>query len=109
MVKYWGISERFGRRAAGKEISPSMTELIDSEINKILEESYERAEKILREHPHQLRALTEALIKPKTLDADAIKVVLAQAVPTEFEDVPVQLQGESLDQLSSSPGLSSSV
>ena len=109
MVKRWGMSERFGRRAAGKEMSPSMTELMDSEINKLLQESYERAKKILREHPNQLRALAEALIKCETLDADAIKAVLAHAVPKEFEDVPVQLQDHSLDQLSSSPGVSSSV
>ena len=54
-------------------------ELIDNEIKRVLQESYERAKKILLEHPRELQALAEALMKYETLDADAFKGVIGKA------------------------------
>ena len=79
MVKYWGMSEKVGPRTVGKEVDPSEAELVHTEIRKLLQESYERAKKILLQHPNELQALAEALMKYDTLDADAVKVVIAKA------------------------------
>ena len=96
MVKQFGMSEKFGNRTVktevGNELSPFMAELTDSEINKLLHESYERAKKVLREHPRELEALAQALLKHETLDADAIKVVLVQSVAEGLKNIAVQPQ-----------------
>ena len=79
MVKYFGMSEKFGLRTVGTEVSPGTTELIDNEVKSLLQESYERAKKILQEHPKELHALAEALMKHETLDADACKAIIRKA------------------------------
>ena len=78
MVKRLGMSEKVGLQTVGdkRELGPGMAELVNDEIKKILEDSYERAKKILQEHPKELQALAEALMKYETLDADAYKAVI---------------------------------
>lgn len=49
---------------------------IDSEIKRILNESYERAKTILVTHSKEHKALAEALLKYETLDAEDIKTIL---------------------------------
>ena len=81
MVKRYGMSEKVGLRSVGKELelSPGMSELIDKEIKRILQESYERARKILHEHRRELQALAEALMKYGKLGADEYKAVIGKA------------------------------
>lgn len=50
---------------------------IDSEINRILMESYDRAKSILKTHAKEHKALAEALLKYETLDATDVKSILA--------------------------------
>nr|XP_032525220.1 ATP-dependent zinc metalloprotease YME1L-like [Danaus plexippus plexippus] len=50
---------------------------VDAEIKKILSESYERAKAILRTHAKEHKALSEALLKYETLDADDIKAIMS--------------------------------
>lgn len=52
---------------------------IDSEIKRIMTESYERAKSILKTHSKEHKALAEALLKYETLDADDIKSILTGA------------------------------
>lgn len=49
---------------------------VDTEIKKILNDSYERAKAILRTHAREHKALAEALLKYETLDADDIKAIM---------------------------------
>lgn len=49
---------------------------IDSEIKRIMTESYERAKSILKTHAKEHKALAEALLKYETLDAEDIKSIL---------------------------------
>ena len=80
MVKEWGMSEKIGLRALDKEMSQPMTELVDQEIQRLLQESYERAKKICREHQFELRFLADTLMKcGGTLSADQINIVLVRA------------------------------
>lgn len=58
------------------ELSPVQREIIDCEIRRLLQESYERAKSILRQHNHELVNLAQALMKYETLDKDEIKLVI---------------------------------
>ncbi|XP_023708046.1 ATP-dependent zinc metalloprotease YME1L isoform X2 [Cryptotermes secundus] len=86
MVKDWGMSERVGLRTHDgnnsgfvvvNELSPGTNELIDSEIKRIMTESYERAKNILKTHQREHKMLAEALLKYETLDAEDIKSIMA--------------------------------
>lgn len=86
MVKEWGMSEKVGVRTFEEdhnslvvvnELAPSTSESIDSEIKRLLTESYERAKTILRTHSKEHKLLAEALLKHETLDADDIKAIIS--------------------------------
>jgi ATP-dependent metalloprotease len=83
MVKEWGMSDKVGLRTFDdskqsivpiNDIGQHTTELMDSEIKRLLQESYERAKAILKAHSKEHRALAEALMMYETLDADDVKV-----------------------------------
>ncbi|XP_050426443.1 ATP-dependent zinc metalloprotease YME1L [Adelges cooleyi] len=85
MVKELGMSDKVGLRAhenrsnelmSFNDLSPSTNELIDNEIKRILQESYERAKSILHNHRKEHKQLAEALLQYETLDADDIKAIL---------------------------------
>jgi len=92
MVKEWGMSEKVGFRTIENsnsslvvvnDLSPETSELIDSEIKRLLEESYNRALTILKDHQHEVHMLAEALLKYETLDAEDVKTILVS--PKENE------------------------
>lgn len=85
MVKDWGMSEKVGLRTHDgnnsgivvvNELSPSTNDQIDSEIKRIMTESYERAKNILKTHQREHKMLAEALLKYETLDAEDIKSIM---------------------------------
>ncbi|XP_054280074.1 ATP-dependent zinc metalloprotease YME1L-like isoform X2 [Macrosteles quadrilineatus] len=86
MVKDWGMSEKAGLRTHDtdkqgliqiNELSPSTSAVLDNEIQRILQESYERAKLILKNHQKEHKLLAEALLKYETLDADDIKAIMS--------------------------------
>lgn len=86
MVKHYGMSDRIGLRTfedtseqpfgGGEVIGTTTTDAIDAEINRLLQESYDRALNILKTHSGELKALAEALLKYETLDGDDVKAIL---------------------------------
>ncbi|KAK6624075.1 ATP-dependent zinc metalloprotease yme1l [Polyplax serrata] len=85
MVKDWGMSEKIGLRTLDdgerstivvNELGQTLSEAIDAEIKRLLQESYERAKSILKAHAKEHKLLAEALIRYETLDADDIKSIL---------------------------------
>ncbi|XP_053962107.1 ATP-dependent zinc metalloprotease YME1L isoform X1 [Anastrepha ludens] len=84
MVKDWGMSEKVGLRTfdsakgliAAESLGPNTVEIVDLEIKRILNESYERAKAILKKHTREHKALAEALLKYETLDAEDIKAIM---------------------------------
>ncbi|CAL1538574.1 unnamed protein product [Lymnaea stagnalis] len=78
MVMSMGMSEKVGLRSFPEEgeISPAQREVIDSEIRRMLQDSYERAKSILKQHHSELVSLSQALMKYETLDKDEIKAVI---------------------------------
>ena len=94
MVGRWGMSEAIGPIAVlpddgrgpllpGSEESSQETQrLVDSEVRRIVDESYDEVVALLREHREKLDALAEALLEHETLDgADAYAAASIERVP----------------------------
>ncbi|KRX77051.1 ATP-dependent zinc metalloprotease YME1 -like protein, partial [Trichinella sp. T6] len=86
MVKHFGMSDRVGFRVikGSKNViydvsegpAASTMEAIDAEVKRILQESYERAMKILKLHAAAHKRLAECLIERETLDAADLEAVV---------------------------------
>ncbi|KAL0126043.1 hypothetical protein PUN28_004855 [Cardiocondyla obscurior] len=84
MVKIYGMSEKVGFRSivenkklfgSSSTYAPSTNELIDNEVKRLLQESYERAKAILKMHAKEHKQLAEALLQYETLDADDVAAI----------------------------------
>jgi cell division protease FtsH len=94
MVTRWGMSDALGpvtlapRESPflgggggespfgiGKPYSETTAALIDAEVRRILQENYDEAVHLLREHRRELDALAEVLLERETLDEDEILAV----------------------------------
>ncbi len=79
MVRSLGMSEKLGLRTiteSEEQLSAETKDNVDSEIRRILNESYERAKNILKTHPTEFKLLAETLLKYETLDASEIKYII---------------------------------
>ena len=99
MVTKWGFSDALGTIKYGEdEGSPFLgrtasnpaqirsdqtSKLIDSEVKAIIDSSYKRAEKLLKENLDKLNVMAEALLKYETIDAPQIDDIMAGATPRE--------------------------
>lgn len=97
MVTKWGLSEELGpllysedegevflgRSAASqsKSFSGDTAISIDTEVRKIIDECYGRAEKILEDHREQLELMKDALMEYETIDADQIDDIMEGKKP----------------------------
>jgi cell division protease FtsH len=94
MVGRWGMSEAIGPIAVlsddgrgpllpGSEESSQETQrLVDSEVRRIVDESYDEVAALLREHRDKLDSLAEALLEHETLDgADAYAAAGIERIP----------------------------
>ncbi|MFF5705806.1 ATP-dependent zinc metalloprotease FtsH [Streptomyces sp. NPDC012794] len=80
MVGRWGMSDRVGKLTAipsdgqgpyGLSAAPTTLDTVDHEMRRIVDECYEEACRLLREHRPKLDALAEALLAAETLDEQA--------------------------------------
>ncbi|ESO02641.1 hypothetical protein HELRODRAFT_65229, partial [Helobdella robusta] len=89
MVKQYGMSEKVGVRVFHEEdvdtglsfvklneVGPATTELVDNEIKRLLQESYERARSLLKSHATEHKNLAQALMKHEILDAEEVKTIV---------------------------------
>ena len=96
MVTKWGLSERLGPLTYSeeegevflghsvtkhKDISDETANIIDEEIRKIIDVSYERAQTILKENMDKLHTMAEALIKYETIDSGQLDDIMAGKTP----------------------------
>jgi len=102
MVTKWGLSEKLGPlmyaeeegevflgRSAGSQhasVSGETAKLIDSEVRAIIDQCYATAKQILVDNRDKLEAMTEALMKYETIDADQIDDIMAGRTPREPRD-----------------------
>jgi cell division protease FtsH len=89
MVTRWGMSDALGMvqltprqnpylggvGAGGPAVSERTARLIDEEVHRIINESYEQATSLLSKHRQQLDALVKALLERETLDEQEILTV----------------------------------
>ncbi|MDP2928516.1 MAG: ATP-dependent zinc metalloprotease FtsH [Candidatus Omnitrophota bacterium] len=97
MVMRWGMSEKLGSRTYGhreeqiflgrdiieeKNYSDQTALVIDQEVGRIIDESYERAKIELGKHKDKLKVLAEKLLTKEVMDVEEVKVLLGFAKDT---------------------------
>jgi cell division protease FtsH len=101
-VAQWGLSDVVGPMLIGeneqevflgrelshrREISEQTAQLVDAEVRRLLEESYERARQTLTEHIDLLHALAGALLERETLDSEQLQLLVAgEPLPPPAEE-----------------------
>ena len=101
MVTKWGFSEDLGPILYSededevflgrsvthhKNVSDDTAMKIDNEVRKIIDRNYKRAEKILTDNMDILHAMSAALMKYETLDADQISDLMERREPRPPKD-----------------------
>lgn len=96
MVTKWGLSEKMGPLAYSedegevflgrsvtqtKHVSGHTAKVIDEEIRRLIDENYDRAEKIINEHMAELHAMADALMKYETIDKGQIDAIMEGREP----------------------------
>ena len=92
MVCTWGMSKTLGPLTFGKkeeqiflgreiaqhqDYSEETARIIDSEVKKLITDSYNEAMRLLRENRDKLETLADALIEREVLDAEEINILVA--------------------------------
>ena len=111
MVMRYGMSEKLGPRLLGRnhdmpflgremgsaepDYSEEIAREIDDEIRRVIEETHDRARKVLAEHMEELHNLSELLIERETIDKDQFERLLAgESAETVFPEAEAEPAGE---------------
>ncbi len=101
MVTKWGLSERLGPLTYSEEegevflghsvtqhknVSDETAHTIDEEIRAIIDRNYKRATQILKDNFDKLHAMSDALMKYETIDAQQIDDIMNGKPPRPPED-----------------------
>ena len=101
MVTKWGLSDKLGPLTYSedegevflgrsvtqtKQVSDVTAKLIDEEVRKIIDETYESATKIINDQMNRLHKMAEALLKYETIDDFQIKDIMNDKEPRPPED-----------------------
>ncbi len=88
MVTKWGLSEKLGplhygedetgQPGHGNPVSGNTSNEIDTEVRRIIDTCYERAETLLQENRDILEAMKDALMEYETLDAEQVDDLMAR-------------------------------
>lgn len=78
MVLQYGMCDRVGPMISAQQddLSPSMRQIVDEEVQKILQTSYQRSKALLESKEGELHTLAEALLKYETLNKTEIESIL---------------------------------
>ncbi|CAK9799821.1 ATP-dependent zinc metalloprotease YME1L [Anthophora quadrimaculata] len=82
MVSEYGMSEKagFGVRIGSEGIKypqgPTINDLIDNEVKRLLQESHDRAKLVLENHTRELKRVADALLKYETLSSKDVKAII---------------------------------
>ena len=122
MVTQFGMSPAVGPIAVGnreqeiflgrelmqrREISERTAQLVDSEIKRILEESFAAARTVLESNTDLLETIAEALLERETLDADEIQLISrGEELPPLPSVEPVEAAPEAADEEEVKPAAS---
>ena len=101
MVTKWGLSDELGPLTYGeeegevflgrsmtqrKEVSDATSHAIDTEVRRIIDDTYATAEKVMDENMDKLHLMAEALIKYETIDQKQIAEIMQGKEPSPPED-----------------------
>jgi cell division protease FtsH len=90
-VTQWGLSDAIGPIQVGdneqelflgreiqhrREVSEQTAQLVDAEVKRVIDQAYERAAAVIREHIELLHALAAALLERETLTREDITIML---------------------------------
>jgi cell division protease FtsH len=110
MVKQFGMSDKLGMLlytenqeevflghsvAKSQNVSDETQKTIDAEIKHFVDQGYETAQTILKEHEDQLHTIAQALLEYETLSGDEIKDLLDGKPPVREEDTDDLPKGKS--------------
>lgn len=112
MVTKWGLSDKLGPLLYEEDeqngflgtssrmtmVSAETAKLIDSEIRRVIDDNYKRAEDILTTHKDKLEIMADALMQYETIDAEQIKNIMEGREPGEPKDwnvSPSEADGDS--------------
>ena len=102
MVTDFGMSDKMGPRTFGdrqemvflgreiseqKDYGDKVADAIDEEVNKIIQQAHETAEKILTENKSKLVLLAEKLIAQETLEGEELEAVFSETAPKPAKKV----------------------
>ncbi|MBI4100755.1 ATP-dependent metallopeptidase FtsH/Yme1/Tma family protein [Candidatus Microgenomates bacterium] len=110
MVIEYGMSDlgpvslgpQYGAGESGKmwmepsQVSPEMASKVDSEVKKILDDAYERAEKILKHLKTKLDMVSRELLEKETLEGDEFEKLMKDGELEESAPVEKKLDEEKL-------------
>ncbi len=101
MVMRYGMSDKLGPRVLGRnadmpflgremghepDYSEEVAREIDDEVRRIIEEGYDLALKVLREHMEELHRISQILIEHETIDKDQfVRLLAGEAEDAVFE------------------------
>lgn len=106
MVTRWGMSEALGPVTlaqrdnqflpgqsfgpqGGNALSEATSQLVDGEVRRILDECYDDAVRLLRDHRRPLEVLAAALLDRETLDEQEILRVTGLPRAPQLETMPI--------------------
>jgi cell division protease FtsH len=108
MVTEWGMSDVVGPMNVGdrgeeiflgreimerRDVSEQMARLVDEEVRKLLDDAFQAAAAVIRQHEDKLHVLANALLERETLDSDEIGLVFAgKELPPLPEAEPVDAE-----------------
>lgn len=110
MVTEWGMSDELGFQTYGenqqevflgqsitqrKQISERTAELIDKEVQRILDECYTAARKLLEEKLDKLHLMATTLLDCETLTGDEIKALIEDGIVPKMEPVEARIHQKS--------------
>lgn len=79
MVTRWGLSDKVGMVRLIRPEGAAQDPAVETEIRRIIEDSYARAKELLEANRTGLDALTKALLERETLDGDEVRRIVAGA------------------------------
>jgi cell division protease FtsH len=88
MICEWGMSEKLGPISfhaddqrpypdmGGREYSESTAQEIDREIHQLIDEAYQKTQKLIEENSDKIEAVAENLLKYETLEASDVDTLM---------------------------------
>ena len=88
MVTEWSMSEHIGFRVYHGGLSGFSDDIknkIETEINSLLQKSYERVRSLLSGRQTELALIAQALLEKKTLYGDDVKNLIEESLSTKYK------------------------